>query len=69
MDVEDVQVGRALVHVRRWGAASGKPLFYWHGGGGRSEETALLAPPLVEAGYALYALDAPGYGSSAPAAT
>jgi pimeloyl-ACP methyl ester carboxylesterase len=66
MEVEQVQVAGSFVCVRRWGDVEGKPLFYWHGGGGGSEETVLLAPPLVDAGYALYALDAPGYGDSEP---
>ena len=54
------------MRVRRWGEDDGKPLFYWHGGGGGSEETPVLAPPLVDAGYSLYAPDAPGYGDSEP---
>jgi pimeloyl-ACP methyl ester carboxylesterase len=66
MELRDVQVRGTQVRVRRWGNENGKPLFYWHGGGGGSEETALLAPRLVESGYALYALDAPGYGESEP---
>jgi pimeloyl-ACP methyl ester carboxylesterase len=66
MEVGDVQVRGTRVRARRWGDENGKPLFYWHGGGGGSEETALLAPPLGDAGYALYAVDAPGYGESQP---
>ena len=64
MEVGDVEVRGTQVRIRRWGDDEGRPLFYWHGGGGGREETALLAPPLVAAGYALYAVDAPGYGDS-----
>jgi pimeloyl-ACP methyl ester carboxylesterase len=64
MDVGDVEVQGTRVRVRTWGAGAGRPLFYWHGGGGGSEEAPVLAPPLVAAGYALFAVDAPGYGAS-----
>ena len=66
MEVVDVQVRGTQVRIRRWGGKEGRPLFYWHGGGGGSGETPVLAPRLVAAGYALYALDAPGYGDSPP---
>ena len=66
MEVGDVQVRGTQVLVRRWGSEGGKPLFYWHGGGGGSGETPVLAPPLTAAGYTLHALDAPGYGDSPP---
>jgi pimeloyl-ACP methyl ester carboxylesterase len=66
MEVGDVQVRGTEVRVRRWGDGTGKPLFYWHGGGGGSEETALLGPALAESGYAFFAIDAPGYGESEP---
>jgi pimeloyl-ACP methyl ester carboxylesterase len=66
--MEVVNVVTGGIRVRRFGAEGGGPLFYWHGGGGGGEEAQLLAPPLVEAGYALYALDAPGYGDSVPLA-
>ena len=59
MEVGDVQVRGTQVLVRRWGSEGGKPLFYWHGGGGGSGETPVLAPPLTAAGYTLHALDAP----------
>jgi len=66
MGVVDVQVRGTQVRIRRWGGEEGKPLFYWHGGGGGSGETPVLAPPLAAAGYTVYALDAPGYGDSPP---
>jgi pimeloyl-ACP methyl ester carboxylesterase len=66
VEVSDIDVRGTRIRVRRWGEHDGPPLFYWHGGGGGSEETTLLAPPLLAAGYALYALDAPGYGDSEP---
>jgi pimeloyl-ACP methyl ester carboxylesterase len=52
--------------VQCWGEGSGPGILYWHGGGGGSRETPVLAPPLVEAGYTVYAVDAPGYGASPP---
>ncbi len=64
MDVDDVEVQGARVRVQTWGDGTAKPLLYWHGGGGGSVETPALAPPLVAAGYALLAVDAPGYGAS-----
>jgi len=60
----DVQVGGTQVRVRRWGDGSGPAIVYWHGGGGQSGETSVLAPPLAEAGYTVHAVDAPGYGAS-----
>ena len=64
MEVGDVEVQGARVRVGTWGEETGKPLFYWHGGGGGSEEAPVLGPPLEAAGYTLYAVDAPGYGGS-----
>src|SRR6187200_2509440 len=64
MEVSDVEVQGTRVRVETWGEEAGKPLFYWHGGGGGSEETPVLGPPLGAAGYTLYAVDAPGYGGS-----
>jgi pimeloyl-ACP methyl ester carboxylesterase len=56
------------VHVRRWGPSGAPPILYWHGGGGGSAEWPRIAPALVEAGYAVYAPEAPGYGPSPPLA-
>ena len=64
MEVGDVEVQGTRVRVQTWGEQAGKPLFYWHGGGGGSEEAPVLAPPLVAAGYTLFAVEAPGYGGS-----
>ena len=52
------------MRVRRWGDGTGPAVFYWHGGGGPSEETPVLAPALTAAGFTFHALDAPGYGES-----
>jgi len=64
VEVGDVEVQGTRVRVQTWGNRAGEPLFYWHGGGGGSEEVPVLAPPLVAAGYTLFAVDAPGYGAS-----
>jgi pimeloyl-ACP methyl ester carboxylesterase len=66
MEIDDVQVRGTKMRVRRFGDGAGRPLFYWHGGGGGSDETPVLEPRLVAAGYTLYAVDAPGYGDSPP---
>jgi pimeloyl-ACP methyl ester carboxylesterase len=52
------------VFVRRWGEPNAPVVFDWHGGGGGSTEWPEIAPALAEAGYAVYAPDAPGYGQS-----
>jgi pimeloyl-ACP methyl ester carboxylesterase len=66
VEVVDVQVGGTRICVKRWGEGSGPGILYWHGGGGGSGETPVLAPPLVKAGYTVHAVDAPGYGASPP---
>jgi pimeloyl-ACP methyl ester carboxylesterase len=64
VQVSDVEAAGTQIRVRRWGDGKGPAVFYWHGGGGPSEETPVLAPALTRAGYTLHALDAPGYGES-----
>ena len=64
MELSDVDVRGTRIRVQRWGDGSGPPILYWHGGGGGCDESPALAPPLVEAGYTIHALDAPGYGES-----
>jgi pimeloyl-ACP methyl ester carboxylesterase len=64
VEVGDVEVQGTRVRIQKWGDQAGKPLFYWHGGGGGTEEVPVLAPPLVAAGYTFFAVDAPGYGAS-----
>jgi pimeloyl-ACP methyl ester carboxylesterase len=66
MRADDVEVRGTQVHVRRWGDGGGRPIIYWHGGGGGREDAPALALPLVEAGYTVFGLDAPGYGASRP---
>lgn len=66
MDVREVEVRGTRIRVETWGDETGRPLLYWHGGGGGSEETPVLGPPLEAAGYTLYAVEAPGYGGSPP---
>jgi pimeloyl-ACP methyl ester carboxylesterase len=64
MEVSYAQVSETRIRVERWGHGSGPGMVYWHGGGGGSKETPLLAPPLVAAGYTIHAVNAPGYGGS-----
>jgi pimeloyl-ACP methyl ester carboxylesterase len=52
--------------VRRWGREGAPSVLYWHGGGGGSDEWPRIAPALEEAGYAVHAPEAPGYGKSPP---
>jgi pimeloyl-ACP methyl ester carboxylesterase len=59
-----VEAGGTRLRVRRWGQESAPAVVYWHGGGGGSDEWPRIAPALEEAGYAVYAPEAPGYGAS-----
>jgi pimeloyl-ACP methyl ester carboxylesterase len=68
VQVSDVEVAGARIRIQRWGDDAPRPVFYWHGGGGPSDETPVLAPALTGAGYVLHAIDAPGYGDSPPLA-
>jgi pimeloyl-ACP methyl ester carboxylesterase len=61
-----VEVAGTRLFVRRWGEADSPAVFYWHGGGGGSNEWPHFAPALEAAGYSVYAPEAPGYGSSPP---
>ena len=64
MQADFVEGGGTPVLVRRWGEAGAPAVLYWHGGGGGSDEWPRIAPALEEAGYAVYAPEAPGYGAS-----
>jgi pimeloyl-ACP methyl ester carboxylesterase len=59
-----VEAGGMRVYVRHWGKEDAPAVFYWHGGGGGSNEWPHFAPALEAAGYTVYAPDAPGYGHS-----
>jgi pimeloyl-ACP methyl ester carboxylesterase len=61
-----VEAAGTRLFVHRWGEGGSADIVYWHGGGGGSEERPQIAPALEEAGYAVYAPDAPGYGDSPP---
>lgn len=64
MEADYVQAGGTQVLVRRWEEAGGRPVVYWHGGGGASSEIPRIGPELAAAGYSVYGPDAPGYGGS-----
>jgi pimeloyl-ACP methyl ester carboxylesterase len=64
VQAEYVEVEGARILVHRCGDGGGRPVLFWHGGGGASEEIPKLAPFLVDAGHSFYAPDAPGYGGS-----
>lgn len=66
MQADYVDAGGTRVFVRSWGDDRYPVVFYWHGGGGGSNEWPHFAPALEAAGYAVYAPDAPGYGESQP---
>jgi pimeloyl-ACP methyl ester carboxylesterase len=66
VQAEYVEAGGMRLYVRRWGEEGAPAVFYWHGGGGGSNEWPHFAPALEAAGYAVYAPDAPGYGESPP---
>jgi pimeloyl-ACP methyl ester carboxylesterase len=48
----------------RWGDGDKPYVLLMHGWSGRASQMGAFAQPLVEAGYAVVALDAPGHGSS-----
>jgi pimeloyl-ACP methyl ester carboxylesterase len=63
-----VEAAGMQLYLRRWGAQGRPAVFYWHGGGGGSNEWPHFAPALEAAGYSVYAPEAPGYGGSPPIA-
>ena len=68
METSAVEVSDLSLCVRRDGRAGSTPFVFWHGLGlaGNGGFLDIAAPPLVEAGYATVALDAPGFGGSSP---
>ncbi len=68
MQADFVEAAGTTLFVRRWGAEDAPGVLYWHGGGGGSDEWPRIAPALEEAGFAVYAPEAPGYGRSPPLA-
>ena len=63
-DSRTVTVAGYQVHYDVLGPASGPPVVLVHGLGGRAEEWLDFSHDLVKAGYSVYLLDLPGYGSS-----
>jgi pimeloyl-ACP methyl ester carboxylesterase len=61
-----VEAAETQLYLRSWGEQGRPAVFYWHGGGGGSNEWPHFAPALEAAGYSVYAPDAPGYGESPP---
>jgi pimeloyl-ACP methyl ester carboxylesterase len=59
---ETLQFGDIPVAVYRWG--SGPPVLFLHGWSGRGSQVAAFVEPLLQAGYQVIALDAPGHGAT-----
>jgi pimeloyl-ACP methyl ester carboxylesterase len=59
---ETLQVGDIPVALYRWGA--GPPVLFIHGWSGRGSQVAAFVEPLLNAGYQVIALDAPGHGAT-----
>lgn len=59
---ETVTVGDIPVAVYRWG--SGPSVLFMHGWSGRGSQVAAFVEPLLNAGYQVVSLDAPGHGDT-----
>ncbi|MEZ5542703.1 MAG: alpha/beta fold hydrolase [Pseudomonadota bacterium] len=59
---ETLMVRDIPVAVYRWG--SGPAVLFMHGWSGRGSQVAAFVEPLVNAGYQVIALDAPGHGAT-----
>jgi len=59
---ETLQVGEIPVALYRWGA--GPLVLFMHGWSGRGSQVAAFVEPLLNAGYQVIALDAPGHGAT-----
>lgn len=59
---ETLLVGDIPVALYRWGA--GPPVLFIHGWSGRGSQVAAFVEPLLNAGYQVIALDAPGHGAT-----
>lgn len=67
MSARSVDVAGTRITVRCHGATDGVPFVFWHGLGhaGNGAFLDVAVPPLVAAGCATYAVNAPGFGGSA----
>ena len=59
---ETLTVGQIPVVLYRWGA--GPVVLFMHGWSGRGSQVAAFVEPLLNAGYQVIALDAPGHGAT-----
>lgn len=64
-EVHELPDGRALAYMR-FGAAGGRPLYYFHGCPGSRIEAAPAGRWAARAGYEVFAFDRPGCGRSTP---
>lgn len=55
-----------LLGYQVYGAAEGRPVYFFHGFPGSHEQAALVADQARQAGVALVAFDRPGFGDSSP---
>jgi pimeloyl-ACP methyl ester carboxylesterase len=61
---DDLRVEAGGQAIAGWRCGEGPAVLLMHGWGGSSAQLARLAPPLLQRGFSVVALDAPGHGRS-----
>lgn len=62
--VRELQSGTEVLKAYTWGARDRPAVFLMHGWEGRAAQLAGFVDPLLDAGYRVVALDAPGHGKN-----